>query len=47
MVVLTYAPGSTLFWVVLAGPALLAGHVLTRALTVTFLDSPRHRRDWR
>lgn len=36
--VITYALGSTLFWVVLALPALITGHVLTRALTVTSLD---------
>ncbi|MGH3888186.1 MAG: hypothetical protein ACRDSZ_16750 [Pseudonocardiaceae bacterium] len=42
-IVITYAPGSTLFWVVLALPALIAGHVLTKALTVTSLDVT-HRR---
>ena len=31
-VVITYAAGSSLFWVALAVPALIAGHVLTRAL---------------
>ncbi len=41
--VITYALGSTLFWVVLALPALIAGHVLTKALTVTSLDVT-HRR---
>ena len=43
----TYAPGSTLFWVVLALPALIAGHVLTRVLTVTSLDTTRYRGDRR
>lgn len=41
--VITYALGSTLFWVVLALPALIAGHVLTKALTVISLDVT-HRR---
>ena len=40
-VAITYAAGTTLFWVVLALPALIAGHVLTRALTVTSLDLTR------
>lgn len=35
--VITYAPGSTLFWVVLVVPALITAHVLTRS--VTSLDS--------
>jgi hypothetical protein len=30
-VVITSAPGTTLFWVALALPALIAGHVLTNA----------------
>jgi Mg2+/citrate symporter len=46
-VAITYAPGSTLFWVVLALPALIAGHVLTRALTVTSLDVTHRRGDRR
>jgi hypothetical protein len=45
--VITYALGSTLFWVVLALPALIAGHVLTRALMVTSLDVTHPRGDWR
>jgi len=46
-VVLTHAPNTTVFWVVLAAPALIAGHVLTRALTVTSLDTTRRRGDRR
>lgn len=46
-VAITYTPGSTLFWVVLAVPALIAGHVLTRLLTVTSLDTTRRRGDRR
>jgi hypothetical protein len=46
-VAITYAPGTTLFWAVLAGPALIAGHVLTRALTVTSLDVTHRRGDRR
>lgn len=42
-VTITYAAGSTLFWVALALPALIAGHVLTKAVTVTSLDTTRHR----
>ncbi len=42
-IVITYAAGSSLFWVALAVPALIAGHVLTRALTVTSLDTMRRR----
>ena len=45
--VITYAPGSTLFWVVLALPALIAGHVLTKALTVTSLDVTNRQGDRR
>lgn len=41
--VITYAAGSTLFWVALALPALIAGHVLTKAVTVTSLDTTRRR----
>jgi hypothetical protein len=46
-VTITYAPDSTLFWVVLALPALIAGHVLTKALTVTSLDVTHRRSDRR
>ncbi len=46
-VAITYAPGSTLFWVVLALPALITGHVLTKALTVTSLDITHRRGDRR
>lgn len=42
-VAITYSPGSTLFWMVLALPALIAGHVLTRLLTLTSLDTTRRR----
>jgi hypothetical protein len=43
-VVLTHAPGNvTLVAVVLAIPGLLAAHTLTRALTVTTVDTPRRR----
>ena len=45
--VITYALGSTLFWVALALPALIAGHVLTKALTVTSLQVTHRRGDWR
>jgi hypothetical protein len=45
--VITYALGSTLFWVVLALPALIAGHVLTKALTVTSLEVTHRRGDRR
>jgi hypothetical protein len=34
---ITYAPGSTLFWVALVVPALITAHTLTRS--VTSLDS--------
>lgn len=44
-VAIIYAPGSTLFWVALAVPALISGHVLTRLLTVTSLDTTRRRGD--
>lgn len=44
---ITYAPGSTLSWVLLALPALITGHVLTKALTVTSLDVTHRREDWR
>jgi hypothetical protein len=42
---ITYAPGSTLFWVVLAVPALITAHSLTRS--VTSLDSGYWRGDRR
>lgn len=45
--VITYAVGSTLFWVVLALPALIAGHVLTKAVTVTSLEVTPRRGDRR
>jgi hypothetical protein len=42
--VVTHAAGnSTLVWAVLGGPALLSGFTLTRALTITTTDLPRHR----
>jgi hypothetical protein len=43
--VITYAPGSTLFWVALALPALITGHVLTKAFTVTSVDVTYRRVD--
>ena len=46
-VAITYAPGTTLFWIVLALPALIAGHVLTKALTVTSLEVIHRRGDRR
>jgi hypothetical protein len=46
-VVITYAVASTLFWVVLALPALIAGHVLTKAVTVTSLEVTPGRGDRR
>jgi hypothetical protein len=45
--VITYALGSTLFWVALALPALIAGHVVTKALTMTSLQVTHRRGDWR
>ncbi|HEX5405952.1 MAG TPA: hypothetical protein VFX16_27060 [Pseudonocardiaceae bacterium] len=43
-VVLFHAAGHvTLVAVVLGAPALLAGHALTRALTVTTAETPRRR----
>jgi hypothetical protein len=45
--VITYTAGSTLFWVTLALPALITGHVLTRAFTVTSLEVTHRRGDWR
>jgi hypothetical protein len=44
---ITYAPGSTLFWVVLAIPALITAYVTTRALAVTSLDVTYRRGDRR
>jgi hypothetical protein len=44
-VAITYARGTTLFWVVLALPALITAHVLTRS--VTSLDSTYWRGDRR
>jgi hypothetical protein len=46
-VVITYAPGSTLFWVALAVPALITAYVTTRALAVTSLDVTYRRGDRR
>ena len=43
--VITYARGSTLFWVVLAVPALITAHTLTRS--VTSLESGYWRGDRR
>jgi hypothetical protein len=43
--VITYAPESTLFWVALALPALITGHVLTKAFTVTSVDVTYRRGD--
>jgi hypothetical protein len=45
--VITYAAGSSLFWVALALPALITGHVLTRAVTVTSVDVTYRRGDRR
>ena len=45
--VITYASGSTLFWVALALPALITGHMLTRAVTVTSVDVTYRRGDRR
>ncbi|MGH3810500.1 MAG: hypothetical protein ACRDRU_28540 [Pseudonocardiaceae bacterium] len=42
---ITYAPGSTLFWVVLALPGLITAYALTR--TVTSLDTTYGRGDRR
>jgi hypothetical protein len=44
---ITYAPGSTLFWVVLGVPALITAYVMTRALAVTSLDVTYRRGDRR
>ena len=42
-VVLTHSTDRVLVWVTLGLPALLAGYTLTKALTVTTTDTPRHR----
>ncbi|HEX5403740.1 MAG TPA: hypothetical protein VFX16_15720 [Pseudonocardiaceae bacterium] len=42
-VVITHPGNPVVLRVVLGLPALLAGHSLTRALTVTTLDTPRRR----
>ena len=44
-VAITYTPGSTVFWVVLAVPALITSYVATRALTVTSGDLIYRRGD--
>lgn len=46
-VAITYAPGSTLFWVVLAIPALVTAYVATRALAATTGDLAYRRGDRR
>jgi len=46
-VAITSAPGSTLFWVVLAVPALITSYVATRALAVTSGDLDYRRGDRR
>jgi hypothetical protein len=46
-IAITYAPGSTLFWVVLAVPALITAYVTIRALAVTSLDVTYRRGDRR
>ena len=46
-IAITYAPGSTLFWAVLAVPALITAYVTTRALAVTSLDVTYRRGDRR
>ena len=45
--VIIYAPESTLFWVALVLPALITGHVLTKAFTVTSVDVTYRRGDRR
>lgn len=42
-VVITHPPNTTLLIVVLAAPDLIAAYVLTRTLTVTSMDTTRHR----
>jgi hypothetical protein len=42
-VVLTHPGNAVLTWVVLGLPALLAGYTLTKALTVTTMDTPQRR----
>ncbi|MCA1693629.1 MAG: hypothetical protein LC749_02260 [Actinobacteria bacterium] len=44
---ITYAPGTTLYWVVLAVPALITAYVVARALAVTSLDVTYRRGDRR
>jgi len=44
---ITYAPGTTLCWVVLGLPALITAYVTTRALAVTSLDVTYRRGDRR
>jgi hypothetical protein len=44
-VAITYAPGTTLFWVVLTLPALITAHALTRS--VTSLEATSWRGDRR
>ncbi len=46
-IVITHPGNTTLLWVVLGLPALLASYTLTRALTVTTMDAPRRRSDRR
>ncbi|HEX4701059.1 MAG TPA: hypothetical protein VH352_02930 [Pseudonocardiaceae bacterium] len=42
-VVITHPGNPVVLWVVLGLPALLAAQTLTRALTVTTIDTPRRR----
>jgi hypothetical protein len=42
-VVVTHPGNAVVIWVALGLPDLLAAHTLTRALTVTTLDTPRRR----
>ncbi|HEX5121382.1 MAG TPA: hypothetical protein VFW65_39880 [Pseudonocardiaceae bacterium] len=42
-VVITHSGNSVVLWAVLGLPDLLAAHSLTRALTVTAVDTPRRR----
>jgi hypothetical protein len=46
-VVITHPGNPLLLWVVLSLPALLAAHTLTRALTVTAVDTAQRRRGGR
>lgn len=43
--VITYAGGTTLFWVALALPALITAHAVTKS--VASLDTTHWRGDWR